>query len=404
MPCDFSRFAPRLYGDVSDAASAATTPPRKGRGRPRANWSSWAEQIRLSSVEAYPSGSSDLCGSCGAAAAAVPRPSALNVEDIELFHHYMVSAGTTIDGRWVFWCDKAPRLGLQYSCVYHIILAFAAYHLGRLKPVNEKRYLDLGEKHTTAAIRKATELLPCLNRESSPALYITAVLVCLTSFAKGPTSGQLLVVAEDGQVSWLSLFRGVRLVIETMGWSTIFSGPLADVAPGSEAMDGDASYPIEATAMKSGTEWETSLAEVASLVSLLSEPEKKAIYECEIERLSRSFAQTFGTKQSPQPHVQGKFQCIMSWMYEHNDDTANLVRNRDSIALLLLGHFCVLLRTLENHWFMEGWAAHLMEEICHSSEACIRWLEWPLEYLNMEHLQTRSTTPHAKSERSTTSD
>ncbi|KAM3515853.1 hypothetical protein MY11210_000624 [Beauveria gryllotalpidicola] len=75
----------------------------------------------------------------------------------------------------------------------------------------------------------AVPMLPRLDVGNCQALYIVTVLMCFTAFAQGPSSGDLLLVTQQGLVPWMSLLRGVRFVLETVGSCTILSGILAPV-------------------------------------------------------------------------------------------------------------------------------------------------------------------------------
>lgn len=71
----------------------------------------------------------------------------------------------------------------------------------------------------------------------------------------------------------------------------------------------------------------------------------------------------------------------MVWIYQLDDIYIAGLNKKEPVSLIILGHFCVLLRTLEEYWFIEGWAVHIMDEILRTSEARRRWLFWPIAYL-----------------------
>ncbi|KAJ1324014.1 hypothetical protein MN608_10073 [Microdochium nivale] len=121
-----------------------------------------------------------------------------------------------------------PRLGFRCPCILNLALALSAHHMGRSSrlPTGTARLRMVAQQQIAAALWEATVLLGDFDGYGNPALYMIPVLMCFTALAQGPRQGNLLV-ANDGSVPWMSLLRGVRLVISTSGWSLIFSRPLA---------------------------------------------------------------------------------------------------------------------------------------------------------------------------------
>lgn len=282
----------------------------------------------------------------------------------------------------LFWREAVPELGFQHPCILDLMLALSSCHLARKKPIEAARYLDLAERHSTTALEAATVLIQRLDRENCPALYITAVLICFTSFAKGPSPGNMLLVATDRQVPWLSLIRGVKFVVETMGWGSIFSGVLAKhhPKPPKDRRDSPVASP-PALNLVQPPAWQVSLTKISEMITVLPDPQCRQVYQREVEALLRCFRGTFG-----QGKPIGTLPIVMSWMYQVQDAYVQRLDERNPLALLILGHFCVLLRTVEGmYWFIQGWPRHVVDEILKVLDLqCHQWLAWPVEFLNRE--------------------
>ncbi|KXJ87131.1 hypothetical protein Micbo1qcDRAFT_125277, partial [Microdochium bolleyi] len=352
--------------------------PAPRRGRPRLDWASWAQQIALSTAaEGHPR-------------IAVAPFTPLNADDIEIYHHYITQAAAALaepgneSGRRL-WSEGAPRLGFRYPCILDLMLAFSAYHMARDRALDDAARLNLvAEHHCTAALREATALLRTYDESSSPALYIISVLVCFTALAQGPRPGDLLLVACDGQVPWLSLIRGVRLVISTSGWASIFAGPLAEYAPVPQAGDDRPKSMAREPGVEAGREdWRVSLNNVVDLIDLCAQPETKKQYKADLSVLEGCFEATFIQGHHAQPHHVGKMQSVMMWIYQLQEPLVKGLQEKEPVPLILLGHFCVLLHTLRSYWFIEGWARHVLGEILQASEASRRWLTWPLQFVDI---------------------
>ncbi|KAF5012824.1 hypothetical protein FDECE_1113 [Fusarium decemcellulare] len=365
--CDFSPIP-------SQPIRAATTGSGPGRrGRPRSDWASWAEQIRLSADNASSSGSENSLSN-------------LNVADLELFHHYITTTANTLHSgeQSGLWCVGVPRLGFQYPYILALILSMSSYHMARQRPLDAVRYLQLAEQHSTTALQTATLLLSQLNPANSPALYITSVLICFLSFAKGPSQGNLLLIAEDGQVPWLYLLRGVRLVVSTTGWSSVFSGVLAEYYPKSDEKQ-EQQQPEDlidpALTGPSDEDWRSSLNDIADLIDVFVEDRFKEAYKHELQVLTDCCEKTFGKGQNSSLTMAGKMDVVFVWIYQLGDVYVEGLRNKDPVPMIMLGHLCVLLRTIEGYWFIQGWASHMMNEILRYSERSRKWLAWPIAYL-----------------------
>ncbi|UKZ96664.1 uncharacterized protein TrAFT101_011442 [Trichoderma asperellum] len=359
VPCDFSPIP---------AQATSLAPKSTRRGRPRSDWASWAEQLRLSSAASAPR----AC-TCSA--------KRLDVDSLELFHNFMTTTAQTLGDDIKLWSEGVPQLGVQHPCILELILALSSFHLARMKPDNAPRYLELAEKHSTFAIQEATEFLKHLDSETSAPLYVIAVLICFTALAKGPTPGHLLLVAEHGQISWLSLLRGVKFVVSMSGWPSIFSGALADYQPQPEKEKQQEEPSLSKPLVTGIEDWRLSLNGISDLIAVVGVQRVRNAYEHEMEVLLGCFESTFGKGRDSRQTIKGTMQAVMSWVYQLNDVFIEQLENKDTIALTILGHFCVLLSTIERYWFIEGWARHTIQEILHISEACRRWLSWPIKYL-----------------------
>lgn len=122
-------------------------------------------------------------------------------------------------------------MGFHHNCIIKLILSLSSFHLARVKPVHEKRYSLITETRFTVALQPALILISNLGGDNSPAAYLTSVLICFIALAKSPSPGNLLLTNVEGQLSWLHLLRGVRLVVESAGWPSIFLGMLAEYSP-----------------------------------------------------------------------------------------------------------------------------------------------------------------------------
>jgi len=132
--------------------------------------------------------------------------------------------------------------------VLHLVLALSALHLVHLNsgsPDQQRTYVDSGERHLQAGLRGSIALLQQLDPTKFQPLYLSAVLACFCTFARGPAQNELMLLGgDDGAlVAWFPMLRGVRSIAEKAGPDLLTTGELAagkkNVGAGSFAVDSE---------------------------------------------------------------------------------------------------------------------------------------------------------------------
>jgi hypothetical protein len=115
-----------------------------------------------------------------------------------------------------------------------------------------------------------------------------------------------------------------------------------------------------------------------------------AVYEYHIEELRKSFAVV--NKSVSEGEIQ--ITDISIWVFHLKDEFLTLLRERDNPTLVILSYFCVLLRRLENHWWMSGRTVHILSSIYRLVDEESRLLmRWPMEEIGW----LPSATPESNS-------
>ncbi|EXK35670.1 hypothetical protein FOMG_08883 [Fusarium oxysporum f. sp. melonis 26406] len=310
----------------------------------------------------------------------LPSPSqqslSLNVDDLRLYHHYITVTSLTF-GDDAMWHDKIPLLAFDNQFILHLMLAVSALHLARLQALEATKYEKLAEHHHSKALSHVTNLLPQINHQNCSALYIATVLICNYAFAKPPKKGHLLVPFDGTETAWWNLFRGVRFVIETMGLTAIFSGPIGPFPPkAASAMPppvGRAGY----------IAWEKPLADLRTMIHDSQTPRLPDLLEL-YEALVCCFSGVFGTAHEPQNVTHGKTHIVMRWVWFLEDDFTKQVEKLNPQVLVLLAYFSVLVQTLECFWYMRGWGWRILESITEQLDPdYAAWITWPRDQLEL---------------------
>ncbi|OHE92569.1 C6 zinc finger protein [Colletotrichum orchidophilum] len=269
-----TRISPNAETSPTESSPPAPAPapasaPRK-RGRPRKDWDA-VPKLPTPTASGPSFLPSDL-------------PAALNPDDLEVLHHYMCHTAITL-GEAGVWRQNVPRLGFQHHYVLHMVLAISAQHLARLRPAEAPRCEALTEQLPTSALPAIMNLVPRLDKDNSQALYHIAVLVCLSTFAKKPSPGQLLVTPEDCEVPWCGMLRGVHIVVQNMGIHTIIAGWADDSVSFRHTWTHCPPLPNPVPKM---VIWERRLEELADLVATIPAPERE-MYTSSLDLLKDCF-------------------------------------------------------------------------------------------------------------------
>ncbi|GKT89248.1 integral membrane protein [Colletotrichum tofieldiae] len=127
--------------------------------------------------------------------------------------------------------------------------------------------------------------------------------------------------------------------------------------------------------------WEKRFDELSDLVATTPGYERE-MFTKSLRLLGDCFKMTFGTEAEPENHVQGRFEIVMRWLYSMDDDLVIRLQQKQALSLILLGHFAVLIQTLEHFWFIQGWSEHLLKGLFNVLDTqYAHWLDWPAEQI-----------------------
>ncbi|KAI9155706.1 hypothetical protein HJFPF1_08295 [Paramyrothecium foliicola] len=295
----------------------------------------------------------------------------LTILNMELLYHYSISTCLTISSDPVtrnYFLVHVPQLGSTHSYVLYSILALAASHLAHFRPEFRQFYTAEAAARHTAATSIATPLLCEISDTIAIPMCCFSVLTMFISFASLRGEEDLFFNADDVMPSWLTLFRGVRTVLESNN-RAVHSSSISflfqarrDVNNNweSKQLNHDALKELQAyiETSNSGDE-QTRKHSVDAFVNL-----RRAFYCFYGEELCND----------------AKLRGIFTWMYKISDEYINLLRYRNKHALCVLAFFCVLLHQLEYNWWLKGWGVHLIDRIYTALDEVHRfWIRWPMQ-------------------------
>ncbi|KAL4874573.1 hypothetical protein BJY04DRAFT_11765 [Aspergillus karnatakaensis] len=370
----------------------SSTPTRRGRGRPRKDWTTAARerQIERPTVTASePSLNESLPRHQTPPSPSRADHSSLNIADLELLIHFTSHTGPSLahpdpadNSIARFWSYNVPRLGLSYHTVLHLVLGLSAYHLAYSAHTPEKnaRYLTLADHHSSSGLSELTKALQSIDNSNCGALYVCAVLVSFCTFAAGPTDQDDLLVcniSNQAAHSWMSVVQGVRLIRETFEPSVLFSGLTEPLAPAHD----ESPAPLQPRCIEFGfprVDWEEPVHRLRDFLGSSSDPDTAICLEAfhVVERIyEASYSKSDGSI-----NCQARYKFVFLWLYAMDNQFVRCLQQKHPLSLLVLAYYAFLLTTLQRDWFIQSWPTHILNRIQELIDRdYLEWLRWPVE-------------------------
>ncbi|OJJ68823.1 hypothetical protein ASPBRDRAFT_46103 [Aspergillus brasiliensis CBS 101740] len=326
----------------------------------------------------------------------VKRPFQYTALDMLLFHHFSTSPELT--GAQPKARQQLSQIAFTHHYVMHILLAFSGFHLVRQSD-NHQWSQSMGfptsdihseaERHFNIAIRDVSALLPDLNHDNIPAMYVSATFIFLSSLARGPEAGEYLAFRSDGNPGHLSLFLGVRSVFEIFKTDMPTSGLSIhgedDDSPDNnneaeQQRDGSPTASQNKTKLEDYRHYLDTYRSLLNTSIPIADP-RLGIYLQVLDRLSDSLDAIM----SPDPQAKmrmGLFPLVFSWLYQLPDEIVGDLQRREPVALILFAFFLYLLGRLDHVWFICGWPRHILEGIRGHLDVGYRgYIQWAVDHV-----------------------
>jgi hypothetical protein len=295
----------------------------------------------------------------------------LNLYDLELLHNYSTHTSSTLQSDPMLkniMRVSVPQLGLEYEFVMRGVLALSAIHLARFKPDRRDFYISQAMEHHQTGLRLATSILPNITEENCSAVYIFSALTLYFTLASPRKPGDFLIMGENGISDWLFLLKGTNFIIQA-SQESLYKGPF-----GPMFLNGKRREDFRQAQLSSHPPEEDPLSDLHYLVSkTVTSPHHLAILTSAIDDLRKSFI----------VYSQGivfETSDIFIWLFRVQDDYLELLKRHSQEALVIFAYFCVILKRLDHHWWIEGWSTHLVEKIWGILDEEHRlWVRWPIE-------------------------
>jgi hypothetical protein len=307
----------------------------------------------------------------------------LNISDLELMHHWTLSAYTGFGyrpGDEIMWRDEIPRIALKQPFLMRGLLAVSALQLARLMPAQKEHYLAVAAHHQNLALPCYRYLVEDVGHRMTPenchAIAAFGHLTTAYAFATPHPPGSVLfagLCSSTGVPEWVYLLRGARGIL-AMAKDWIADGPLKFSFRG---------LPETVDVSLSPEDFQLSALGVEIDNLEVTTPEEH--HELDIYRESLFLLrQTFAIPYQPGEVLGVKF-AIFIWVEVVPAEFLELLSSLKPVALVILAHLCVLLKKCENFWYIKGSAERIILEVNNILEEAWRpWIAWALQMVRDE--------------------
>lgn len=221
-----------------------------------------------------------------------------------------------------------------------------------------------------------------LGRDNSTALYAAAILIFVCSVAKGPQPGVYLAFRNGGDSGCLSLFIGIRSILETcnsVGSVNVLAIHASDSQKLTSQPETQEQRILSRSPSVASREYSTQLEQIRHLLfaTFPTGDSRHASYSQVLDRLCESYHAIFS--HSPLLTESGIWQIVFGRLYTLPDDFLLELQQQRPIALVFLAFFVVLLNVLDSVWFIHRWPQHIMEGIYQSLDCHYRrFVQWSM--------------------------
>jgi len=317
---------------------------------------------------------------------------ALNLEDLELLHHFSTEVYATLSARPAVrrvWQKAVPKDAVTHPHLMHCILAISALHLANQEYEGQdseaqERYRRAALRHEAAAISLCWPLLNHVTAANCQSLFTSGWILGIFTAARNQVSDMSNSdTVIEGVLAIGQQARGVYAVLDACdqwlrsGEFDVFLrlNPWDDAPPIVPDID-EALQAIYKTIE----------------ASLEYDEARRSMYSAAIKLLRFSFQAPTVNPQYPT--------VVFSWLSFMDRNFVGLMEQKDAMALVILAHYGVLLHTAASWWWCGDLGARLVKSIYDSLEQSRHLLTWPVSKVEISVERNGSCGTVAKTQKS----
>jgi hypothetical protein len=305
-----------------------------------------------------------------------------------LIHHFTLKTSLTLSetpASQRAFQEWLPEQCSNYSYLVHGVLALSAFHLAFLRGKESARWVEKAIKHQSRALSGFRAALKSASlSETCDALFAHSIVLVSSAFAASAHSvlfSQNLATSLDDIIAPLIVMRGTGDLSLSM-FKAIQAGPFGDLLKSSFEVRGPGALAQSADAQIVGLR--------KAVCDQYSTSPKELIFSGAIDALHfvyKEIASLGGVKGTPG--------YVWKWTYLVSQRFIEMLRSRDSVALVIFCYFAVGTAADSVYWYHEGWMERAVLACSTGvNETWKHWLDWPTKQMR-QGLNITETPDHA---------
>ncbi|KAK4136022.1 hypothetical protein BT67DRAFT_440154 [Trichocladium antarcticum] len=345
-------------------------------------------------------------------------PEELPLLQLELLHNFTTKTYTTLTADpslWDFWRDDVVQLGLSCDYIMRAVLAISALHLAYHRPDRRDFYTAQGILLHQKASRSAMRFMAAdrvVDKDQAASLFLFSMLTMFFALAAPRRSNPdgSFFIGESGIPDWAFLLSGGKSIMQGLGWEdarfeTVAAPFLiygarrwhahrAKVAEMEQQHHHHHHHHHHHSATNTpSTSSPTSASPPGNPSSALLLAPLRARISATVADPSHLQAYTHALDElelalvvRQDPAAPRDVLDAMVWLWEVSGSLVPLLKApAQQAAVAIFAHFGVLLKHHDSHWWLQGWADHLMARAHEILDAEHRaWIEWPMREMGYE--------------------
>ncbi|KUJ13438.1 uncharacterized protein LY89DRAFT_622311 [Mollisia scopiformis] len=302
---------------------------------------------------------------------------ALDVNNLELLHHYTTTTSITLSARpelQQIWQQVVPRLAFAHNFLLHGILAFSALHLAHLQPERKALLYAEASAHHDLGLHMFQTAMTCITPQNCDACFAFSSIIAAYAWASSNETGDLFfsdLSTSEVNVEWVSLLRGVHTLLQVAGeWMT--NGPMSLMLQ-DRHIDPELANAVDSEVS----------AKLIALRQLCFSPGLNVKDAEVLEKTLILLQEAHGLIASSSiDHEIDAVLVVYGWPIQVPEAFFTMVKEQRPEALVVLAHYSLLLNKVNQLWYMKGMSRRLLKTI-HGKlgKEWESWITWPLQLL-----------------------
>ncbi|TDZ48390.1 hypothetical protein CTRI78_v008260 [Colletotrichum trifolii] len=283
-------------------------------------------------------------------------PVGVDLVQLELLHTWASFTWATMPWSHAlrdFWRVTVPGLALNHAYLMQALLAIPAFQLANLRPDRRSFYASIALDYQRAASGSAKELLRDVPEANHVSLSLFSTLGLINTLATPRRSDQGVIVDDkNGGFNDLLIALKAMKSLLAVSWTSLLSSPLAPLLN-----HGSQRLLLQQSLCHSDPTWHRANVCIEELQCRLNAHVTSVVNRDVYNNALQAIREAM--------HWSSLWEDTdtLLWVYRSLEDLIPLFEAQDQLALVLLGHFTIVLNSCESQWWLHGWSIQIMSHV-----------------------------------------